>query len=234
MDTTLVEHLADALYEVGKSLQAKKDYPLAIKWLERSHEVINCRDLDQLTREAVELRLAISQALINAHMESGAGDGIKKAENLVAYMESELGDKMTVLLLRLELLQKVPAETFDSNAFANTMRRLIRNPDFSVTTFKIAMHHLRFFSKTHPAMACSVLDHFFDSRVLSSHRPDWVEKAVVFRTQLATELGGSDSVADFVGILDVVVEVARQPLSGTAAEAVQSVRSCARGLFAPY
>ena len=85
------------------------------------------------------------------------------------------------------------------------------------------MHHLRTLSKNSPAMACSVLDHFFDSRVLSSHHQDWVEKAVVFRAQLATGLDESAAVADFVGILDVVREVAQQPLSGTASEAVQSV-----------
>ena len=219
-----VELFADALYEIGNSLVAKKDYSLAVKWLERSYEAINSRELDQLTREAVELRLAISQALINAHMESGSNDGLEKAENLIAYMESELGDKLTVLLLRLELLLKAPAEVFDSNAFADVLRRLMRRTDFSDTTFKIAMHHLRILSQRNPALACDVLDHFFDSRVLSSHHQDWVEKAIVFRAQMATGLEGtSDSMWVFARILDVVGDAAQQRLSGTASEAVQAV-----------
>ncbi|RYP22519.1 hypothetical protein DL765_001577 [Monosporascus sp. GIB2] len=224
MGIPLMEAFADALFEIGKSLAARNDISLATKWLDRAYDTINSRGLDQLSREAVELRMAISQALVHAHLNAGTDDSFQKAEDLVAYMESEIGDKLTVLLLRLELLLKSPAEVFDGPGFSAVLRRLIRNTDISETTFKIILHHVRILDSKSPTLACEILDYFFGTRVLPSHRKEWIEKVVVFRTQMTTSRRDTaESIQSFAMILDAIEENDSQPLGAEAAVSLQTL-----------
>ncbi|RYP55629.1 hypothetical protein DL769_010097 [Monosporascus sp. CRB-8-3] len=224
MGIPLMEAFADTLFEIGKTLAARNDFSLATKWLDRAYNAINSQGLDQLSREAVELRMAISQALVHAHLNAGTNQSFQKAENLVAYMESEIGDKLTVLLLRLELLLKSPAEVFDSPGFAAVLRRLIRTTDISETTFKIVLHHVRILDSKSPTLACEILDYFFGTRVLRSHRKEWIEKVAVFRTQMATSRRDTaESIQSLAMILDAIEENNNQPLGAEAAVSLQTL-----------
>ncbi|KAI1139503.1 SPO22-domain-containing protein [Hypoxylon sp. FL0543] len=185
-DSVSVENLADSCFEIGKDLTAKKNFLLAPIWLERAYESINAQDLDQLSREAIELRLAISQALVRAYINTNTTDGFQKAENHVRYIESGFGDKLVVLLLRLELLLSSPAEVFDSNAYAAVLRRMISSLDISESSFNLMIHHIRKLDDKSPSLAPSILDEFITLRVLPSQHDTWVERAVVLRTQMAT------------------------------------------------
>ncbi|KAI0101809.1 meiosis protein SPO22/ZIP4 like-domain-containing protein [Nemania sp. FL0031] len=129
VDTASTEKLVDAIFEIGRDLGLKKNFILAAKWLERAHHLINGQDISQLSRDAIELRLAISQVLIQVYLDIGGLDYIDRAKNHVAYIENELGDKLIVLLLRTEILIRSPAETFDSEAYADILRRMIRTVD---------------------------------------------------------------------------------------------------------
>ncbi|RYP76845.1 hypothetical protein DL771_001581 [Monosporascus sp. 5C6A] len=224
MGIPLMEAFADTLFEIGKTLAARNDFSLAVKWLDRAYDTINSQGLDQLSREAVELRMAISQALVHAHLNAGTDHSFQKAENLVAYMESEIGDKLAVLLLRLELLLKSPAEVFDSAGFAAVLRRLIRNADVSETTFKIILHHVRILDSKSPTLACEIIDYFFGTRVLPSHRKEWIEKVVVFRAQIATSRRDTaESIQSLAMILDAIEENNNQPLGAEAALSLQTL-----------
>ncbi|KAI0402376.1 meiosis protein SPO22/ZIP4 like-domain-containing protein [Xylaria palmicola] len=127
VEITSIEKLADSLFEIGRDMAFKKNSTLAAKWLERSYELINAQDISQLSRDAIELRLAISQALIQVYLDIGSPDYIDRAENHIAYIESELGDKLVVLLFRTEVLLRSPAEVFDSTAYADLLRRMMRS-----------------------------------------------------------------------------------------------------------
>src|SRR5690242_12345639 len=83
------ERLADVLYEIGKSLSARRDFPIAIKWLERANDVINGQELEHLSREGLELRLAILQALVTALLGIGTPEGFDKAKKYVDFIEAE-------------------------------------------------------------------------------------------------------------------------------------------------
>ncbi|KAI0799498.1 meiosis protein SPO22/ZIP4 like-domain-containing protein [Xylaria sp. FL0064] len=131
IDTPLAEKLADALFEIGRDLTLKKNSVLAVKWLERSLEVINAQEISQLSRDAIELRLAINQSLIQAYLDIGTPDYIDRAENHIAYIEGELGDKLVVVLFRAEVLLRSPAEVFNSKAYADIIRRMMKTIDMS-------------------------------------------------------------------------------------------------------
>ncbi|KAI1449599.1 SPO22-domain-containing protein [Annulohypoxylon stygium] len=191
-DHTSAENLADSLFEIGKDLTEKKNFPLAVKWLERAYEAINIQDLEQLSREAIELRLAISQALVRSYLDLGTTEGFQKAENHVCYIESEIGDKLVVLLLRLELLSKSPAEVFDSGGYADVLHRMVRSLDISESSFNLVIHHIRKLNDKSPSAACSILDEFITSRVLPTQHDPWIERAIVLRTRMTTTHRDSD------------------------------------------
>ncbi|KAI0549533.1 meiosis protein SPO22/ZIP4 like-domain-containing protein [Xylaria curta] len=129
IDTVSAEQVADALFEIGRDLALKKNFALASNWLERAYELINAQKLGQLSRDAIELRLAISQALIQVYLDIGDPDFMSRAENHIAYIESELGDKLIVLLFRTEILFRSPAEIFDSEAYTDILRLALKQQD---------------------------------------------------------------------------------------------------------
>ena len=57
------ENLADLLFEMGRELLEKKNYELAVKWLERAHGLIGEQELEILSHDAGELRLSIMQSM---------------------------------------------------------------------------------------------------------------------------------------------------------------------------
>ena len=57
------EAMADLLYEIGKDLSQKGNLEVAVRWLERAHDVIGQHDIGNLSPDAGELRLSIIQGL---------------------------------------------------------------------------------------------------------------------------------------------------------------------------
>lgn len=213
------ERLADVLYEIGKSLSSRSDFEIAIKWFERANEVINSPGLEQLSREGIELRLAILQALVTALLGAGTPEGLERAKNYVNFIEAEAGNKFVVSLLKLELLQKTPAEVFDSEPYADVLRYIIRNFTFSDSGFKLIMHHIRKLHDKSPGAGCAVLDDFILA-LSGAEKDGWMEKAVVTRMWMITNQ--RDSVETTTAAHDVLGHLSR-PLSADAAVAAQAV-----------
>jgi TPR repeat protein len=57
------ENLADLMYEIGKDLLKKRNYELAVRWLERAHDMIGEQELEMLGPEAGELQLSVIQSI---------------------------------------------------------------------------------------------------------------------------------------------------------------------------
>lgn len=218
------ERLGDLVYEIGKWLLTQHEYPLALKWLERANTLINAQSLEQLSREGVELRMAIMQAQVSAFLGIGTPDGLEKAKNLVDYVESEVGNtKLVVSLLKLELLQKTPAEVFDDDAYSEVLRRMIRNFNPSESGFKLIVHHIRKLHDKSPGAGCAVMDDFIIHLRNAEAKPDWMEKVVIQRMWMIAHQ--RDSVATVEAVGSVVSQLSR-PLSPEASVGAQAV-SCA-------
>lgn len=223
VDTASAEKVADALFEIGKDLTAKKNSALAAKWLQRAHGVINAQEFGQLSRDATELRLAISHALIQAYLDIGDFEHIALAENHIAYIENELGDKLVVLLLRTEVLLRAPAEVFDCKAYVDILQRIIRTIDISESSFKLVIHHVRKLDEKSRLDAISVLDDFLTNCVMKSQREPWIDKAILLRTHMAVRDGSLDRIKPLEAILDLILPNTGKPLSVNAAVGVQTV-----------
>src|SRR5262245_57267664 len=63
LTASTAESVADLLYEMGKGLSDKRNYELAVRWLERAHDVLEEQKLEMLSVEAGELRLSIMLSL---------------------------------------------------------------------------------------------------------------------------------------------------------------------------
>lgn len=162
----------------------REDFQMAEKWLQRAWDAINNQRLQDLSRDAVELRMAILQSLVGALMSLGTTDGIEKAHNLVKYMESQIGDQPVILLLSLEILSRSPAEAFDSEAYANILQRMIRTFRSKDSNFKLLIHHIRKLHTKSPSIGCSILDEFLCSLVRGG-QSGWIDIVVVTRVHMA-------------------------------------------------
>ncbi|KAK7920786.1 hypothetical protein PG985_008808 [Apiospora marii] len=218
LDPSTAETLADALYEVGESCLGKQDFAMATKWLERAYDFLRSQDLEMLSRDGIELQLTTSQALVRAFLGLDTTESLQKAENLVGYLESEAGDKLVVLLLRLDVLVKAPGEVFDSNTYANVLRRTMRAMDLSDTTFKLLISRIRKLDDKGPALACQVMDEFIKLHVLPSRKDEWVERALTFRVYMSTSQRDSlETVNGIKSLLDQVQQSSEKPLAAHAA-----------------
>lgn len=223
VDTTSVEKLANAVFEIGRDLARKKNSELAVKWLERAYELINAQDMAQLSRDAIELRLATSQALIQVYLDIGTAEYTDRAENHIAYVESELGDKLVVLLFRIEVLLRSPAETFDSNAYADILHRMIKTIEMNESSFKLIVHHLRKLDEKNSIFAGACLDEFLTTCVFPSQREHWIDKAIILRTDMAVREGSLGSIQALEAVLDQVQPSKGEPLSVNTAAGIQTV-----------
>jgi len=213
------ERLSDVLYEIGKAMNARSDFPMAIKWLGRANDVINGQDLEDISREGVELRLAILQALVTALLGTGTQEGLNQAGKYVDCIEAEVGRKPVVSLLRLELLQKTPAEVFDSDTYGDILRRMIRDFTHTEAGFKLIIHHIRKLHDKSPTIGSAVLDDFILA-LTKAENDSWMEKAVITRMWMITS---QRDTLDTIDAVRGVLSYLSRPLSAEAAVAAQAV-----------
>ncbi|CAM1510467.1 Fc.00g008020.m01.CDS01 [Cosmosporella sp. VM-42] len=206
LDASSAEHMADALQHIGSDLSSRGDFGMALKWLRRAYELINGQDLERLSAEGLELRLAICHDLVQAMLGVGSPECVQEANDLVAFVESEIGDKPVVLHWRLEILQKSPGEIFDTEAYASILRRMIRSIDFSDTLFSFLLHHIKELRERNSRLAIGLLDELLLTRVLQSNNAEWVGKTLVRRVWMSTMDSDSST-----GATDLMILLRRIP-----------------------
>lgn len=234
-DSNTAESLADVLYEIGKDLLQKKQYKLAAKWLERALEVLTSQDLDRLSMDASELKISIAESFIKALLGRQDQESVDKARSLVDLLESEVGDKLIVLLLKLDLLSYATNETFESNSYADILRRITRSIVLNAENFKLIMYHIRKLNDKSPSLACKALDELLKLRVLPEDKPEWAEKILITRLYMIV---GQRASAHMLAVLDelftFIVSNIKQPVSPAATLAAHAVGSQALRLGTQY
>ncbi len=222
-----VESLADTLYEIGRELLSKQEFSQAETWLNRAHELLNGPELDRLSMDANELRVSIIQSLIKTHMALEPDKHMDKARNMLALLENELGDKLVVLLLKLEMLSHSEDEVFDANSYSDILQRMTRTVPLNSNNFKLMMFHIRQLGNKSPSLACKVLDGFLSLRILNNEQDlpaEWVEKALVTRLYLTSMQRESlDIFTSLDKIFSVVIAGVAKPVSSGATLAAHTV-----------
>lgn len=193
---------------------------MAVKWLRRAWSLMDGQQLQDMSRDAVELRIVVMQALVAALTGIQTIESFQEAKNLVQYVESEIGDQPVILLLNLEILSKSPAEEFDAEAYANVLRRMVRSFLPEEPNFKLLVHHIHVLHTKCPSLGCSLLEEFL-SVLVKNGQNIWIDKVTIMRVHMAV------SHRDFEGAVDdarKAVSRLEKPLSADAAFAAQTVR----------
>jgi len=218
------ENLADTLYEIGKELLAKEQYRIATKWLDRAYCVLNAQELDMLTSDANELRISIIQSTIKASLGMREQEAYTNATNLANLLEQELGDKMVVLLIRLELLSASTAETFDSVAYSEVLQRMTKSMILTDANIKVFLKHIRKLNEKNSLLACKTLDGLLRLRILRAESNQWVEKVIVTKLWLTvSRTDESDQITPLEDALSAVANYLEHPISPAATVAAHTV-----------
>ncbi|KAF3765502.1 hypothetical protein M406DRAFT_67943 [Cryphonectria parasitica EP155] len=160
------EKILDSLFQVGKGLLIKHDYPMAEKWLQRAWDLINAQPLPDISRDAIELRMAILQGLVTALIGLQTGESIERA-----------------------------AEIFDGDAYGSIIRRMIRSFRPNDTSFKLLCHHIHVLHTKCPGIGYSVIDDFLTSLVQTCNQ-EWIDAVVVKRIDMATRYRDIEGTVD--------------------------------------
>lgn len=224
-DPDTAESLADVLYEIGKDFLQREQYPLAIKWLERSYEILNAQELDRLSIDASELRTSIMQSLIKSLLGLKLPQATERAQDLVGNLESVVGDKLVVLLLKLEVNSAVTTEEFDTGSYYDILQRMTRSMILTDPTFKLFMFHIRKLAGKSPTLACKALDELLTLRILNSDNVHFVEKVIMTRLWITiSHRGSEDVIKDLDELFSMILANITKPVSSAATVAAYTVR----------
>ena len=220
----LAEKLADLLFEIGKDLITKNDFPESVQWLEKAQDVLRIHDKDKLSHDSEELLVAIDHLLVRALMKLTGEEAKQKALSIVAELECGHGDRLAVLMLKLDLFQtdlNLPSEEV-----YDILKRIVHTVHVTESTFKTIMHHVHSLRSRNPQLAHSVLKDFLSSRLLDVENQEYMEKALVTMVwNLTSSAGLTDYDHTTLHILDGLKSKVVTTLSAPATHAVQMVRS---------
>lgn len=226
-DLPTAESLADVLYEMGSDLLTKQNYTMAIKWLERAEGVLDGQELDRLSMNASELRTSILQSLTKALLAMKDAESMERARSLATLLENNLGDKLVVLLLKLEILSAPAANDgvyFDSASYLDIIQRMIRSVILSDDNFKLIMSQIRKLNDKCPSLASKALDDFLTLRIIKEDNYEWFEKALVTRLWIAASQGDNpDSLKQIEDLFSTLVANSTRPASPAATLAAHTV-----------
>lgn len=223
------ESLADVFYEMGKESLRKKDFLLASKWLDRSYDVLSHQELDKLSIDANELRTSIIESLIKSLLALQTPETTERARSLVALLENELGDKLLVLLLKLELLSAPSPEPFDSGSYSDVLRRMTRTMFLTENNFRLMMFHIRKLNDKSPSLACKALDEFLTIRLLKAEElnDSWVGKTLVTRLWVTVNQRDSpEALESLRDLFELIVSNITKPITPDATLAAHTVSFC--------
>ena len=217
-DPATAERLADVLYEMGRDSFMKKQYDIAVRWLERAYDILTEQDLERLSTDAGELRLSIMHNLTRAFLTQRTAESRAKAWDLLRTMEIDFDDKMVVSLLKLELL--FGEAELDVEAYSEVLTKILRTAILTDMTLKTLLHHVHKLKDASVPSACRALDEFLEVRVYESGRQDWIEKVVIVRIWLTTAVTDDTSSNSSYEFLENVFRNLAKPLSTPAAHAI--------------
>jgi len=225
VDGTVRRKMAERLFEMGKRDLESRNYPRALQWLE--YAIANVADIEdaELSKDTEDLRLAIYERTVRTFIAIGGPGDIRKATDLVEYLQSRLGDDPVVLLLRVSLLECMEPEEFDVDAFGGVLRKMARS--FRITTDALDWTCAKLLSLhgRRPLVAVSILDDLISSRILATENEEWITKTLVLRTRMSAseDTPSNSEQRPLHALFSKVLDNLAKPLSTATVTAIQSV-----------
>ena len=174
---SLAEELSDILFEIGKGLSQNSRWLDALFWLEAAYDALATQRREDLSSDAGELRVSIMHAMAKGLIRQGEGNSREKAWHVVRELSIEYGDKLIVLLLKLELLA---VETFPSaEEYRDTLQKIASTVHLTDSNISTILYHTHKLKAWNANMAHQVLFNFLTDRILGGEHQVWLEKTLI-------------------------------------------------------
>ena len=220
----MAEALADLFFEIGKDQSKRKHREEAIKWLTKAHDVIVSQDINTLSSDAGELQVAIMHAMVKALMDKDGEESRRKAWNIIQELDIAHGDRLAVLLLKLDLHALDPA--FPPQDFGDVLHKIVRTVHLTETNIKTALHYVHKLRSKSPSIAHTVLVSLATERLIGTDEYTWLEKTlmtITWNCTTSTNLtDGHDLLND---VFNTVLADTGRAMSQSATHAAQVVCS---------
>ncbi|OAA55838.1 Meiosis specific protein SPO22 [Niveomyces insectorum RCEF 264] len=220
-DAATATEFSSTLFDIGKTLVSKQDFLGAITWLDRAKKAAPEKGQGpSLSAWLKELRWAIMYTLTVATLSVGTPDGYKQAAELVQSLLDEAGeDDARVQLVQLGLLASSSAGTFDADAYANVLRRMVQGFDGSDAAFRLLQHHIQKLHTKSPGLGCKVLDEFLLA-LRHKDATEAIEKLIIMRVWLLAQQREAQEELDAA---ERVLSKLRMPISANTAVGAQTI-----------
>jgi hypothetical protein len=222
VDASTRQTMAERLFVIGKDAYQAQNMPRAVQWLEYALTHMVETEAAMLSKDAEELKLAVYDSLVKAKIAQGTPESAREAQEHVEYLQTRLGDSPIVLFLRIHLLESVPGEELDVDAFAVVLRKLAKS--FSITLHMVDWMCVRLLAlyERRPQVAMQILDELLVGRVLPTESEEWTTKVFGLRVKMATMVasGGPEPLP---ALLDRALGNLGKPLTARTVTAIQSV-----------
>lgn len=173
----MTETLADLFFEIGKDQSKRNHKEEAIKWLTKAHDVVSSQDINTLSSDASELQVAIMHAMVKVLMDKNGEGSRKKAWNIIHELELAHGDRLAVLLLKLDLHALDPA--FLPQEFGDVLHKIVRTVHLTETNIKTVLHYVHKLRSKSPRIAHTVLVSLATERLIGINEFTWLEKTLM-------------------------------------------------------
>ncbi|EQL38157.1 hypothetical protein BDFG_00534 [Blastomyces dermatitidis ATCC 26199] len=217
-DPTMAERLAEALYDIGKSMLNRGEHALAATWLQRSYDALPQHEDGRLGRDGRELRLAVLLGRVRANMLLQQEDGEAIVASLLDLLEQEYGNRLPVIFLNLDVISK--ASSPDSQRYYEKLCHAVRTIPATESNFEMIVRYAHRLNKWSSELAVDVLQQLLLQRLLLHNNISILEKCFVTYVWMQTTLpelaAGLDSVSATV---DKLMQSLRKPLGEEAAQA---------------
>ncbi|KAI9677698.1 MAG: hypothetical protein M1829_002470 [Trizodia sp. TS-e1964] len=218
----VVERLADMLFDIGKDLLNKCVYSGAVKWLERSHNLLLCQGMEALTNAAKELRLDILQSLVKALLGLDTDDGRRKASILTAKALDDFGEQFLVLNLKLAII--VDDNSSPAADYHHVLQRMVQIADITDASFKLLLQHIHKLNTRDTDLAGQALDNLIISKLLPLGKIEIIEKAFITRLWMASSHAQhSFTLMSLQTLFEAISTHLHAPLSASSTNAAQMV-----------
>ena len=227
LNPSSAEQLADLFFEIGCDQSRKSLHLNAIRWLEKAYDNLVNQGLENLSSDAGELHFSIMHSMVKALVKHGGEGNITRSWSIVGKMEIESGDRLAVLLLKLDLYDTDP--TSSPHDYCDVLRKIVRSVHLTDSNVKTILHQVHKLRRRNSGVAHNLLSTLISERLLGAEETAWLEKAlitVVWNCTTSTDL--PDALGLLNSIVDTVAAHLSKPLSLSAVHAAHIVRNSFR------
>lgn len=221
-EPSLLENLADLLFEMGRDQSRKGLHLEAVRLFEESRSTLFSTRLEGLSSEAGELVINIKYSLVKSLSHLNGEANRAKAWNILSGLDIELGNTLNILLLRLDLYA-ADLES-PSHEYCEVLKVVIRTIQLTDSSSKTILHHVHKLRLQNACLAHSALETLLTERLKDVDEVDLTEQALIimiWNCTMSTEFVNASVVSRRV--LDFVFDIAGKALSSSAALAAHLV-----------